>query len=577
MENPINQTNNTYDHINVLRTVDMAQKENKLPFFNAHSHIFNFNHVNNHFLKGMIPWWVTVFLTLLFFGISYGLYSCIENIFLFDFWGLPNQYLFCVRLIISIIIGSSLVSMLLAPIYFILYISYFRPKLNLLLRLTYFKKIISVFRSIGHNWFPTLERYTNIILHSYDFEKNRVKSQEEIFNELQSYYPAKTKFVTLSMDLDYMVNCKKPEGKFFYDQLTGLEVLKHKSHELYPFIHTDPRRLADKKQDYISVVENHIKNGNFNGLKIYPANGYFPFDIRLKPIYDLALRYNIPIITHCSIGPVYYRGSLTTLENDGYYENGKFIHPFTGNELQGKNGKQFSPHFTHPLNYYCLMNQPDKLYKYWKKCERLPGMGVEKEYTQESLAEYRNLKICLGHFGGSGEWGKYLDDPWLPSDDESLKVDGNLLHLPNGKWVHTYAGADIKKLKTHSWHSIISDMICKKPENKTMMKNEILNEQTIDNYKDTYQFPYLYSDISYNLSNEEMYPLLKIRLESNKYLAEKILFGTDFFMVSTKATERRITMKVRSYIGEENFRKISGYNPPVFLASAITDINSIIK
>ncbi len=576
MLNSDSKSNEVYDHKNVIENVKRSEQENKLPFINTHTHIFNFDHVNNHFLKGMIPWFVTVLLTLIFFGLLAGLYFFVNWIFNWSFWGIPRDYLLLTRILASVVIAGILITWVLTPIYFILYISYFRPRLNWLLRTAYFKKFINAIRNISHRRFPSFERYTNIILHSYDFAKNRVKTQEEIFNRLQSYYPSKTKFVALSMDLDYMVNCKKPEGKFYHDQLKELALLTKKSKELYPFIHADPRRLANKNENYYETIKEYIVDGTFSGIKIYPAVGYFPFDLRLKPVYDLALEYNIPIMTHCSIGPVYYRGSLSTLRDDGYYENGKFIHPFTGNELHGRNGKQFSPHFTHPLNYYCLMNEPEKLSVFWQKCDKVFGINSKDEYEPESLKKYRNLKFCLGHFGGSGEWEKFLDDPWLPSAATSLNIDGDLLHMPNGKWVHTYPGADVSKLTPHSWHSIISDMICKRPENKTQQNNGRSDTISIDNYEDTFHFPYLYSDISYNLSNEEMYPLLKIRLESNKLLAEKILFGTDFFMVSTKASERRITMKVRSYIGEDNFRKISGYNPPVFLSTAITNINEIL-
>jgi Predicted metal-dependent hydrolase of the TIM-barrel fold len=259
-----------------------------------------------------------------------------------------------------------------------------------------------------------------------------------------------------------MVNCNKPNGKTFYDQLQELELLKGQFDEIFPFIHTDPRRLVDKDQNYLDTVKKYIENGVFNGFKIYPANGYFPFDIRLKPIYDLALKFNLPITTHCSIGPVYYRGKLSTFRNDGYFENGRFIHPFTGNELMGNNGKEFSPHFTHPLNYYCLMNEPDSLFRYWKKCEKILDFIPEKDYTIDDLKEYRKLKFCLGHFGGSEEWEKYLNDPWLPSRKNSLTIDEDLIHLSKAKWVHMIKGTDIDKLKPNSWHSIISDMIGKK-------------------------------------------------------------------------------------------------------------------
>ncbi|NQU86224.1 MAG: hypothetical protein HQ541_10730, partial [Mariniphaga sp.] len=265
--------------------------------------------------------------------------------------------------------------------------------------------------------------------------------------------------------------------------------------------------------------------------------------------------------------------------------------PFTGNELHGKNAKEFTPHFTHPLNYYCLMNMPEKLYEYWRKCEVLYN-DLPTDYKLADLEKYKNLKFCLGHYGGSEEWKKYLFDPWLPKKGSTLTIDKNLLHLPEGKWVHKNddeiivkstrinwcnirrwlmfssckkwviikEGKEIGEPIAHSWHSIISDMLSLKYET---------TKQPV--------FPNLYSDISYNLANKKVLPLLKVRLESDPLIAKKILFGSDFFMVSTKASEREITMNIRSFIGEKNFDLISKENPLNYLSSEFMKIPNLNK
>ncbi len=532
------------------KKINELEEKGILPFFNCHTHIFNFSHVNDGFLKGMIPWYVNLLaVVLLVFigGLNYGLYC----------WMGRYEFILWLKVIISSIVFLLSLIYLIFPIVFLLWVSFAKPDLNYLLETKYLRRIINFLAKVIPGNYDFLERFANLIHHSYNTSLGKVKSQETIFNDLQSYYPANTRFGVHSMDMDYMVNCNKPPKKsFFYKQLSNLEKIKRNKaymNKFFPFIHADPRRLADDKQGYYTILEDYIKSKTFQGIKIYPANGYFPFDRRLKDVYDLALKYNLPISTHCSVGPVYYRGNIQTLQGDGYFENGKFIHPFTKNELLGKNNKEFTPHFTHPLNYYCLMNEAEKLWEYWQKIDE--GRG---EYSVDDLKNYRNLKFCLVHYGGANEWLKYIKDPWLPKNKNALKIDSTLMHMPGGRWVHEESGKEIKNIESPSWHGIITDMLT-----KTVYKNRLM-------------FPNLYSDISYNLSEEDILPLLKVRLETNKTLAKKILFGTDFYMVSVVASERKVTMKLRSFIGEENFKQIAVVNPIHCLSSKLTNYDELL-
>jgi len=120
------------------------------------------------------------------------------------------------------------------------------------------------------------------------------------------------------------------------------------------------------------------------------------------------------------------------------------------------------------------------------------------------LKDFSNLNICLAHFGSEYYWDKYLDNP---NDDEN-------------------------------WFLIIKEMIAK-----------------YDN---------MYSDISFTLNNQEYFPLLKILLGDEK-LKKKILFGSDYYMVETKSTERRFSLDLRAFVGEENFTTIAKDNPQRFL------------
>jgi predicted TIM-barrel fold metal-dependent hydrolase len=130
------------------------------------------------------------------------------------------------------------------------------------------------------------------------------------------------------------------------------------------------------------------------------------------------------------------------------------------------------------------------------------------------LERHRGLKVCLGHFGGEAEWEKYLRQPWQPETANGHK----------------------------SWLAKIVDLIRSgKYEN-------------------------LYADISYTLFVDDDYVhLLKVLLADER-MADRVLFGSDFYVVeNAKLEERRIAVRIRSVLGEELFDKIARENPARFL------------
>ena len=99
-------------------------------------------------------------------------------------------------------------------------------------------------------------------------------------------------------------------------QAEGLKKLKEKYKDLiHPFVFVDPRRLTDgddsdvlKGGPFLDYIREGMTNGKFAGIKIYPALGYWPFSRGMMEVYDFAVENNIPLLTHCAGGPVYYRG-----------------------------------------------------------------------------------------------------------------------------------------------------------------------------------------------------------------------------------------------------------------------------
>jgi len=300
----------------------------------------------------------------------------------------------------------------------------------------------------------TFDRYVKFV------EIGRMGSQEAIFNECKRFYPRNSKFGVLSMDMAFMGAGHVPRQ--YIEQLQELGQLKIKYPEVIPFVHIDPRR-----SDYMDILKRCIEEWGFRGVKIYPPLGYFPYDERMYPVYAYCQQHNLPIITHCSpFNPVHFKGKKKELKKLLKKSRIKI-------DTRGMSRKEMCSKFTHPLNW---------------------------EYV---MADFPDLKICLGHFGSSHYWKEFLDNP---------------------------GGKD-------NWFLIIKEMLEKHPN--------------------------LYSDISFTLSEQTFFPLLKVLLQ-DAALKPKILFGSDYYMVETAATERRFSIDLRAYLGEHDFHAIAKDNPERF-------------
>ena len=128
------------------------------------------------------------------------------------------------------------------------------------------------------------------------------------------------------------------------------------------------------------------------------------------------------------------------------------------------------------------------------------------------LETYPSLRVCLAHFGGAGDWESYLNKPWHRDED--------------GK----------------SWLAKILDLIR------------------------SGKYPNLYTDISYTVFADDEYVHILNVLLSDPQVAARVLFGSDFYVVeNAKLEERRISMRIRSILGDQLFRRIAEENPKRFL------------
>jgi len=135
------------------------------------------------------------------------------------------------------------------------------------------------------------------------------------------------------------------------------------------------------------------------------------------------------------------------------------------------------------------------------------------------LKKFPNLKICLAHFGGGEEWDKYLENRWPPAEV-----------------LRKLAGKEARK--PISWITTIVEMM--------------------ESYEN------LYADISYTAHAERFLPLVRVLLNTPK-LREKILYGSDCYMVQMDKSERAFSINLRGYLGEKDYRQIAETNPLKFL------------
>lgn len=356
-------------------------------------------------------------------------------------------------------------------------------------------------------------------------------SQKKVINQLKSYYPVETGFAVLTMDMEYM-GAGAPKERFEV-QVRKLATIKNESfynNLIYPFIFADPRRIQPKHYrettinnnftgtTFLEIFKQQLSSKNYQGIKIYPALGYFPFDERMKEVYDFALEHNVPIMTHCTVGVVHLR----------YWPDAKERkHPVLGITFPKEKPSEFQKNYTHPLNYECLLNKN----------------LLKKAWQQDEVPDYKNLKICIGHWGSEEEWHNYLDNPWLEiGEDIDTSTEYPSLSMKN--W-----HINEKKHLNYSWFTIICDLIRK--------------------------YNNVYADISYTLNDTSLLPLLKMILEADEKIRSRVIFGTDFYVVSKAMSERAYSINIRSYLGPALFEQIAIENAEQYLSNHFGEIKNI--
>jgi len=322
-------------------------------------------------------------------------------------------------------------------------------------------------------------------------------TQMEIFEaayEVGKAIDPNIRLVGLTMDMDYMDSQPSKKQISFVTQLEEVKLIKrYYPKNFFPFLGIDPRHKAGvdlvnwaKPYFQSGVVRDNVVYPYFCGLKLYPALGFFPFDLRLMELYAYAEENGLPVMSHCTrVGSQYIGDFIESLIPDepamiGSANGNAAIDAMQSSVVgriaaykqrawvksnrQGKNDLACDL-FSHPENYIPL------------------------------LEVFPKLKLCLAHMGGSSEV--------IGSTSGDLR--------------------EIRQVDPLSWFRHI----------EAMMK----------------KYPNLYTDISYTLSDfkdhkgsvlQAVNSLLNAKDDQGELLGQRVLFGTDFFMTEQENRESEL-------------------------------------
>jgi predicted TIM-barrel fold metal-dependent hydrolase len=166
-----------------------------------------------------------------------------------------------------------------------------------------------------------------------------------------------------------------------YEQIQQMADNPMLKDRLIPFLGVDPRR-----EDIKSYLNQVGKGKLFAGIKVYPPNGFSPYDKELVgpgSVFEYCSRNGIPVISHCSYG-----GFATPVKS--FHVNGLII-------PEGQND---------PVEYHGKYNFKKGIKDGFTVMvkERAAVLNHPKIW-EEVLKKYNDLILVLAHFGvGNDEW-----------------------------------------------------------------------------------------------------------------------------------------------------------------------------
>lgn len=393
-----------------------------------------------------------------------------------------------------------------------------------------------------------------------------VRQQGTLLKMLTSQYPESTGFVIHTIDLEFMKAGKPATG--YYQQIDDLVKINNYRDikaSVFPFLFVDPERFnADPEFFTYQVFEGRIVPGDcmvkklldgnrppFMGIKIKPALGYYPFDVRLLPLWKYAADNNIPVYMTCNSDALYYRGLKKKAWDDHPVFSDNDINPYNSNRGHEENyltrplflpqveNSEFTKNFSNPLNYLCLLHEPllrIVVGRYGdNRIRDIFGYAGEDRPLRYNLSD---MKLCFSHFGGAEEWRRFMKyDLDQHSSNEFLRKPNEGIAFFDK--YHRVRAAKLSYLwKEADWYSVICSLML--------------------------QYPHVYADISHIPGDPGLYPLLKNTLQ-NPRLKTKVLMGTDFYLNHRRRSERSILAEMSEHLTSEELDLIGRNNPRQFL------------
>lgn len=315
-------------------------------------------------------------------------------------------------------------------------------------------------------------------------------SQREVFDSLREQYAhsaySDMKYIALTLDMDYMTDATRRPNVDFNAQLQEMLKIKKTFPDLvFPFYGIDPRNPATVT---MTALRTALESGAFSGIKLYPPNGFFPFDPRLDAVYAYAEAHSIPIMTHCTRGGSYYIGERVW-------------------DLLPDQPASLNP--THPVMAKVVARiQAYKTAadKHYQKAAYACNLFTHPENYVPVLAKYPKLKLCIAHLGGDVEI-----------------LGGQNPNTKRAQWSVTAMGLEGSST---TWYELI--------------KTEILAA-----------YPNTYTDISYSLCDAACMQVLQRDLANGSIPSDRVLFGTDYFMVTKENSELNVTTVAAQTLGEQ--------------------------
>jgi len=367
-----------------------------------------------------------------------------------------------------------------------------------------------IFRIISPDYRDTAERYV-------EFIKMGISStQKEIFDDLAQAHMKfpNYRIVVLTQVLDYLDLEQQSNHIKIQTQVDQVCELKRNAlyqQHIYPFLGLDARMngvdlLEDWVKKYIS------KDKGFCGIKIYPAAGYFPFDVRFNKVWEWAEKNNIPVMTHCTRGGSFYLGRFDSIVSSGGLDvaslnedspsmkniRERITALFNDKSIQ-KNNHVWCNIFGHPENY------------------------------RPVLEKYPNLKICLAHLGGSNEVIRKYD--------------------PLNKAIKSIIYPSYFQ---DNWYELVIDLMRDFKNVYSDISYTLSDEQAMK---------YVVNDFTND------------GIADGKKLLNKLMYGTDFYMTlqETKGDEPGMQKLFFTYFKADAATLLTKNNPDIFLSNLVHD------